>query len=157
MKITLLVVGKTATGFVRQGIDDYAKRLSHYVQFGIEYVGDARNTRHLSEAQQKEAEGSGILAALQPADHVVLLDEHGSERTSVQFANYLQKRMAGGAKRLVFVVGGPYGFSPQVYARANDQISLSRMTFPHELIRLIFTEQLYRAFTILNHQPYHHE
>lgn len=157
MKITLAVVGKTETGFVRQGIEEYVKRLQHYVAFNIQYIGDARNTRNMSEAQQKVAEGRALLAALDSNDHVVLLDEHGNERTSVEYSQWLQRRLASGCKRLVFVVGGPYGFSQEVYDRANEKISLSKMTFPHELVRLVFVEQLYRAFTILRHEPYHHE
>lgn len=157
MKITLAVIGKTEVGFVRQGIDEYVKRLQHYVQFDIRYIGDVKATRNMTEAQQKDAEGKMLLAALETSDHVVLLDEHGSERTSVEYSEWLQRRMSSGCKRLVFVVGGPYGFSKEVYDRANEKISLSKMTFPHELVRLIFVEQLYRAFTILRHEPYHHE
>lgn len=156
MKITLAVIGKTEVGYVRQGIEEYVKRLRHYVTFDIQYIGDVRNTRNLSEAQQKVAEGRALLAALEASDYVVLLDEHGTERTSVEFSDWLQRRMASGSKRLVLVVGGPYGFSPEVYDRANEKVSLSKMTFPHELVRLIFVEQLYRAFTILRHEPYHH-
>ena len=157
MKITLAVIGKTETGFVRQGIDEYVKRLRHYVAFDIQYIGDVRNTRNMSEAQQKSAEGKVLLAALETSDHVVLLDEHGTERTSMDYSQWLQRRLSSGCKRLVFVVGGPYGFSQEVYDRANEKISLSKMTFPHELVRLVFVEQLYRAFTILKHEPYHHE
>ena len=157
MKITLAVIGKTEVGFVRQGIEEYVKRLQHYVTFNIQYVGDVKGTRNMSEAQQKAAEGRALLATLETSDHVVLLDEHGTERTSMDFSQWLQRRMASGVKRLVFVVGGPYGFSPEVYDRANEKISLSKMTFPHELVRLVFVEQLYRGFTILRHEPYHHE
>lgn len=157
MKITLAVIGKTEVGFVRQGIEEYARRLQHYVQFNIQYIGDIKGTRNLSEAQQKTAEGKQLLATLETSDHVVLLDEHGIERSSMDYSRWLQRRLASGVKRLVFVVGGPYGFSPEVYHRANEKISLSKMTFPHELVRLIFAEQLYRAFTILRHEPYHHE
>lgn len=157
MKITLAVIGKTEVGFVKQGIDEYVKRLQHYVQFNIQYISDVKGTRNMSEAQQKVAEGRALLAALDTSDHVVLLDEHGTERTSVEYSQWLQRRLASGCKRLVFVVGGPYGFSDDVYQRANEKISLSKMTFPHELVRLIFVEQLYRAFTILRNEPYHHE
>ncbi len=157
MKITLAVVGKTVAGYLKQGIEDYERRLSHYVPFEIRYVEDARNTRHLTDSQQRASEGKRILALFDRSDFVVLLDEHGRERTSMEFAAYVQKRLSSGTRRVVFVVGGPYGFSPEVYARANDKISFSKMTFSHEMIRLIFTEQLYRAFTILNHEPYHHE
>ena len=157
MKITLAVIGKTEVGFVRQGIDEYVKRLQHYVPFNIQYIGDVKSTRNMSEAQQKTAEGKQLLGALETSDYVVLLDEHGTERTSMDYSQWLERRMASGSKQLVFVVGGPYGFSPEVYDRANEKISLSKMTFPHELVRLIFVEQLYRAFTILRHEPYHHE
>ncbi len=157
MKFTLMVVGKTATGYLKQGIDEYTKRLSHYVSFDIQHIADLKNTKKLTEAQQKQAEGQNILQRLETSDFVVLLDEHGKEYTSMDFSAYVQKRMSSGARRVVFVVGGPYGFSPDVYSRANDKLSLSKMTFSHEMIRLIFTEQLYRACTILNHEPYHHE
>ena len=157
MKITLAVIGKTEAGFVRQGIEEYAKRLQHYVQFNIQYISDVKGTRNMSEAQQKIAEGRALLATLESSDHVTLLDEHGTERTSVDFAQWLQRRMASGSKRLVLVVGGPYGFSQEVYERANEKVALSKMTFPHDLVRLIFVEHLYRAFTILRHEPYHHE
>ncbi len=157
MKIVLAVVGKTTNGYLRQGIDEYASRLSHYIPFSIEYINDVKNTRNLSEQQQKTAEGKSILAMLDKGDYVVLLDEHGKEFSSVQFSKHIEKRMASGARRMVLVVGGPYGFSQDVYGRANELLSLSKMTFPHEMIRLIFTEQLYRAMTIINHEPYHHE
>ena len=157
MKITLAVIGKTEVGFVRQGIEEYVKRLQHYVTLNIQYIGDVKGTRNMREAQQKVAEGKALLATLETSDYVVLLDEHGTERTSVEYSQWLQRRMSSGSKRLVFVVGGPYGFSPEVYDRANEKISLSKMTFPHELVRLIFVEQLYRAFTILRNEPYHHE
>ncbi len=157
MKITLAVIGKTEVGFVRQGIDEYVKRLQHYVSFNIQYIGDIKGTRNMSEEQQQVAEGRQLLASLEPSDYIVLLDEHGTERTSMDYSQWLQRRMASGCKRLVFVVGGPYGFSKEVYDRSNEMISLSKMTFPHELVRLIFVEQLYRAFTILRHEPYHHE
>lgn len=153
----MAVVGKTTNGYLRQGIDEYTSRLSHYIPFSIEYIDDVKNTRNLSEQQQKAAEGKSILAMLDKGDYVVLLDEHGKEFTSVQFSKYIEKRMASGARRMVLVVGGPYGFSQDVYDRANELLSLSKMTFPHEMIRLIFTEQLYRAMTIINHEPYHHE
>jgi len=157
MKITLLVVGRTATGYLARGIDEYVSRLSHYVKFDIQYVGDVRNTRNLTQAQQKTAEGAAILQTLDRSDHVVLLDERGTERTSLELAQWLQQRMSAGTKRLVLVVGGPYGFSPEVYSRADGKLSLSKLTFQHEMVRLIFVEQLYRAFTILRNEPYHHE
>ena len=157
MKMTLIVVGRTTSGYLKQGIDEYLARLSHYTSFDIQYLSDVKNARNLSESQQKTAEGRLILNATDRSDYVVLLDEHGQQHTSMAFAQYVQKRMLSGVKRVVFVVGGPYGFSKEVYDRADDMLSLSKMTFSHEMIRLIFTEQLYRAFTILHHEPYHHE
>lgn len=157
MKISLLVVGKTTTGYLKTGIDDYANRLRHYVTFDIQYLPDAKNVRYQSETQQKQLEGKNILSNLDKSDYVILLDEHGQEMTSVHFSEYVQKRLSCGARRIVFIIGGPYGFSQEVYDRANDKISLSKMTFSHEMVRVIFTEQLYRSFTILNHEPYHHE
>ncbi len=157
MKIELFVVGKTSIGYLKQGIDEYVKRLKHYVSFEIKYIDDIKNTKNISEQQQKQIEGSKIISLLDKSDVVILLDEHGKEYTSIEYANYIQKRMLSGVKKVVFVIGGPYGFSKEVYDRANDKISFSKMTFNHEMIRLIFTEQLYRAFTIINHEPYHHE
>ena len=157
MKIIMAVVGKMASGYLSKGIEQYTSRLKHYVPFEILHIADAKNTKSLTEAQQKAAEGRNILAALDSSDHVVLLDEHGKQFTSVEFARYIEKKMASVQRRLVFVVGGPYGFSPEVYARASEKISLSSMTFSHEMIRLIFTEQLYRAMTIVRGEPYHHE
>lgn len=157
MKITLAVVGKMANGYLTDGINEYTKRLSFYVPFNIQYINDAKNTKKLTESQQKTQEGQNILATLDSSDYVVLLDEHGKELTSVEFSKYIERKMVTVAKRLVFVVGGPYGFSEDVYHRANEKISLSKMTFSHEMIRLIFTEQLYRAMTILKGEPYHHE
>ena len=157
MKITLAVVGKISGGYLKQGIDDYTNRLSHYLPFNIQYIADAKSTKNLTEAQQKKQESKNILAAIDKSDYVVLLDEHGKEFTSMEFSRYIDKKMTTVSKRLVFVVGGPYGFDEDVYARANEKISLSKMTFSHEMIRLIFTEQLYRAMTILNGETYHHE
>lgn len=157
MKIELAVIGKTSIGYLKQGIDEYIKRLKHYVPFEIKYIDDIKNTKNISEDQQKRTEGAKILSLLDKSDFVVLLDEHGQEYTSMQYSSYIQKRMLSGAKKVVFVIGGPYGFSQEVYDRANDKISFSKMTFNHEMIRLIFTEQLYRAYTIINHEPYHHE
>lgn len=157
MKIELAVIGKTSIGYLKQGIDEYIKRLKHYVPFEIKYIDDIKNTKNISEDQQKRTEGAKILSLLDKSDFVVLLDEHGKEYTSIQYSSYIQKRMLSGAKKVVFVIGGPYGFSQEVYDRANDKISFSKMTFNHEIIRLIFTEQLYRAYTIINHEPYHHE
>lgn len=157
MKIELAVIGKNSIGYLKQGIDEYIKRLKHYVPFEIKYIDDIKNTKNISEDQQKRTEGAKILSLLDKSDFVVLLDEHGKEYTSMQYSSYIQKRMLSGAKKVVFVIGGPYGFSQEVYDRANDKISFSKMTFNHEMIRLIFTEQLYRAYTIINHEPYHHE
>ncbi len=157
MKIELAVIGKTSIGYLKQGIDEYIKRLKHYVPFETKYIDDIKNTKNISEDQQKRTEGAKILSLLDKSDFVVLLDEHGKEYTSMQYSSYIQKRMLSGAKKVVFVIGGPYGFSQEVYDRANDKISFSKMTFNHEMIRLIFTEQLYRAYTIINHEPYHHE
>ena len=157
MKIELAVIGKTSIGYLKQGIDEYIKRLKHYVPFEIKYIDDIKNTKNISEDQQKRTEGAKILSLLDKSDFVVLLYEPGKEYTSMQYSSYIQKRMLSGSKKVVFVIGGPYGFSQEVYARANDKISFSKMTFNHEMIRLIFTEQLYRAYTIINHEPYHHE
>lgn len=157
MKVTLLVVGKTTDKHFQAGIDDYTSRISHYAPFSLEVIPELKATKAMSQAEQKEREGRLLLEALQSGDYVVLLDERGKEHRSIEFAEWMQKRMLAGTKRLVFVVGGPYGFSPDVYARGNEQISLSRMTFSHQMIRLIFTEQIYRAFTILKGENYHHE
>ncbi len=157
MKILLLVVGKTVESYFAQGIAEYSKRLTHYVPFELSVIPELRNTKSLSTEQQKEREADLLLKAFQPGDYIVLLDEHGKEFTSMQFASYLEKKMANVNKRLVFVVGGPYGFSPRIYDVAQEKISLSKMTYSHQMIRLIFVEQLYRAMTILNNEPYHHE
>lgn len=157
MKISLFVVGKTNHNYLSPGIDDYTKRINHYIPFNIQYIADAKNTKNLSQAQQKQAEGQNLLNAFDKSDYVVLLDERGKGFTSKDFSSFIEKKMQTVAKRLVFVVGGPYGFSEDIYQRANEKISLSKMTFPHDLIRLIFTEQLYRSFTIMNNEPYHHD
>ncbi len=157
MKISLVVIGKTNGKFLIDGIAEYTKRLSYYIPFNILYLPDSKNNKKLSEDQQKTIEGNTILGALENSDYVVLLDEHGKEFTSVEFSKYIEKKMSTVPKRLVFIVGGPYGFSQEVKIRANEKISLSKMTFSHEMIRLIFTEQLYRAMTIINNEPYHHE
>ena len=157
MNIELIVVGKTDLKEVDALVSMYSKRLSHYIRFGITYLPDLRNTKNLSEAQQKSGEGEMILAALQPSDCVVLLDEGGKEFRSVAFAEWIERKMASGLRRLIFIIGGPYGFSEAVYGRADAKISLSQMTFSHQIVRAIFAEQLYRAFTIIRHEPYHHE
>jgi len=157
MKILLLVVGKTGTPYIRQGIDEYLRRLQHYADVQLLELPDIKNTKNLSEEAQKAQEGKAILATVTPADHLTLLDEHGKQVTSIQFSKLLQQRMLSGSKRWILAIGGPYGFSNDVKQRANDLLSLSLMTFPHELVRVILAEQLYRAFTILRHEPYHHE
>ena len=157
MNIELIVVGKTDSKEVNALVDNYTKRINFYNRFNITYIPDVKNTKSLSESQQKTTEGEAILRLLDPSDRVVLLDEKGLEFRSIEYADWLQKRMNSGVKRLVFIIGGPYGFSPEVYARANEKISLSKMTFSHQIIRVIFTEQLYRAFSILHNSPYHHE
>ena len=157
MKITILAVGKTTTPYIREATADYLRRISHYLPAEFVTVADARATRSLSEAQQKEREADAILAAVQPSDRVVLLDERGRELTSREFADTTGRLMASGLRRLVFVVGGPYGVAQRVYDRADSKLSLSRMTFSHEMVRLFFAEQLYRAQTILRGEPYHHD
>ena len=156
MKILLLVIGKTDEDYLITGIKKYVGRLGHYVSFEMKEIPDIRNRKTLSEDQQKKAESFLLLQQLQPGDHVVLLDENGSTFTSVGFAENLEKLMASGAKRIVFIVGGPYGFAQELYDKANAKMSLSAMTFSHQMVRLIFVEQLYRAFTILKGEPYHH-
>ena len=157
MNIALIVIGKTDSKEVTSLVEMYTKRINFYNKFTITYIPDLRNTKSLSESQQKAAEGEAILKLIDSSDRVVLLDEKGAEFRSVEYAEWLQKRMNSGVKRLVFVIGGPYGFSEAVYSRADEKISLSKMTFSHQIIRAIFTEQLYRAFTILHNEPYHHE
>ena len=157
MNIELIVVGKTDMKEVEALVAMYTKRLNHYVKFAITTLADVRNTKNLSAAEQKRMEGEAILRLITDSDHLMLLDEHGLELRSIEFADLLQKRMSAGTKRLAFVIGGPYGFSDAVYQRANSKLSLSKMTFSHQIVRAIFTEQLYRAFTILKNEPYHHE
>jgi 23S rRNA (pseudouridine1915-N3)-methyltransferase len=157
MKILLLLTGKTDSAPLAALIEGYAARIAHYLPFEIVTIPALKRTKSLPEAQQKEKEGELILRALQPGDCCILLDEKGETCTSPQFAASLEKRMHASVKRLVFVVGGPYGFSPAVYRAAAAQLSLSRMTFSHQIIRLLFAEQLYRALTILHNEPYHHE
>ena len=156
MKILFLVIGKTDEDYLVTGIKKYVGRLGHYVSFEMKELPDIRNRKTLSEEQQKKAESFLLLQQLQPSDQVVLLDERGKLNTSVEFSNQLEKWSVAGSKRLVFRVGGPYGFAEEVYDRANAMLSLSPMTFSHQMVRLVFLEQLYRAFTILNGEPYHH-
>lgn len=157
MKILLLVIGKTDEDYLITGINKYVGRLGHYASFEMKELPDIRNRKTLSENQQKKAESFQLLQQLQPSDIVVLLDEGGKKYTSVEFSDMIGKFSAAGIKRLVFIVGGPYGFSQEVYDRADTKLSLSPMTFSHQMVRLIFVEQLYRAFTILKGEPYHHE
>ncbi|SDG54407.1 23S rRNA (pseudouridine(1915)-N(3))-methyltransferase RlmH [Psychroflexus sediminis] len=157
MTITLILVGKTDNRHLEALISDYKKRLSHFVNFEISIIPDLKKRKNMEIELQKEKEGELILKKISNSDFVVLLDEKGSEYSSTKLAGWLQKRMNTGLKNLVFVIGGPYGFSPDVYSRGDQKVSLSKMTFSHQMIRLFFTEQLYRAFTILGNLPYHHE
>ena len=157
MKTILLAVGRTQDRRFQEIIDEYASRLRHYLPFEMQVVPELRQTKNLSEAEQKEREGELIRRALQPGDYIVLLDEHGCERRSIEFARWMQKRMAAAPRRLVLIIGGPYGFSPSVHESAAEEISLSKMTLSHQMIRLFIVEQLYRAMTSLAGEPYHHE
>lgn len=156
MKITFLVIGKTDEVYLREGIEKYLKRLKHYITFHYVEIPDLKNTKYLNVAEQKSKEAELILKQLKPTDQLILLDENGEDFNSEDFANYLNKKMLASVQNLVFVVGGPYGFDQQVYAKAQGKISLSRMTFSHQMVRLFFVEQVYRAFTILKGEPYHH-
>lgn len=157
MNIKLLAIGKTDNKALQSLIDDYTKRLSFYVRFEMIELPDIKNVKNLSESQQKEKEGELILAKLSPTDQLILLDENGKNFSSVGFSDELQKKMNSGIKTLVFVIGGPYGFSDAVYSKAQGKVSLSAMTFSHQMVRLFFIEQVYRAFTILKGEPYHHQ
>ncbi len=157
MQIELIVIVKTDSKEVAALVELYAKRVNFYCRFAVTTLPDIRNTRHLTSRQQRTAEGEALLRQFTDGDYVVLLDERGDEMRSVEFAAWLQKRLNSGMKRLVMVIGGPYGFSDAVYARADARLSLSRMTFSHQIVRVIFAEQIYRAFAILNNEPYHHE
>lgn len=157
MKLTLLVVGKTDEHFVKEGIDRYAKRLSYYIDFNLEVIPDIKKSKNMSPGVQKIKEGERILSRQAPSQEIHLFDEKGKMYSSPEFAQFLQKKMASGLKGLVLVTGGPYGFSDDVYTSAKSKISLSRMTFSHQLARLLCMEQIYRAFTILKGEPYHHE
>lgn len=157
MTVELIVIGKTDSKEIAALVEMYARRVNFYCKFAVTALPDVRNTRNLTVKQQRTAEGEAILRQTTDGDYVVLLDERGEEMRSVKFAYWLQKRMNSGVKRLVLVIGGPYGFSDEVYRRADAKLSLSRMTFSHQIVRAIFAEQIYRAFTILNNEPYHHE
>lgn len=157
MKIKLLAIGKTDSKDLQQLIVDYQQRLKHYVQFEIQIIPDLKNVKNFSLEQQKEKEGTLILKAIAPTDQLIVLDEKGHQFRSKEFSRFLQKKMNSGLKQLVFVIGGPYGFSETVYKKAQGKIALSKMTFSHQMIRLFMIEQLYRGFTILKNEPYHHE
>lgn len=157
MKVTFLVIGKTDQKYLQEGISIFEKRIGHYLPYEMKIIPDIKNTKKLSESQQKEKEGELILQQIQNSDVMILMDERGQMFDSIGFSKYLEKKMVMGTKNLVFVIGGPYGFAPKVYDRANGKISLSNMTFSHQMVRLIFVEQLYRAMTILKNEPYHHQ
>jgi 23S rRNA (pseudouridine1915-N3)-methyltransferase len=157
MKIDLVLIGKSDQKYLQEGIDIYLKRLKHYCQFEMKVIPDLKSTKSLSEEQQKEKEGELILNLIKDSDFVMLLDERGESLSSVDYAQFIEKRQVVGTRKLSFVIGGPYGFSKEVYAKANAKLSLSAMTFSHQMVRLIFVEQLYRAYTIINGEPYHHQ
>jgi len=157
MKITFLTVGKTEDAYLKDGINKYLTRLKHYTRLTLVEIDELKNAKSLTREQQKAKEAELILKKITQLDHVILLDENGMELSSTQFAAYIDKKALASVANLVFVVGGPYGFDPSVYARANDKISLSAMTFSHQMVRLFFVEQLYRAFTIIKGEPYHHQ
>lgn len=157
MKGVLIVVGKTTDKRFEAIVNEYVERICHYIPFAVEVIPELKNTKGLSQDEQKQREGELIQKSLQAGDYVVLLDEHGSERSSMDFAAWMQKKMSAGLKRLVFIVGGPYGFSEEVHKRGNEEVSLSKMTLSHQMVRMFFVEQIYRAMTILNGEPYHHE
>lgn len=157
MKITLLTVGRTDVKWVREGLELYVSRLTHYFPFALDEIPELKNVSALTKDQIKEKEGELILKKIKPQDDVIILDEHGREYRSVEFAALLEEKISRGGHDMVFVIGGAYGFSKGVYDRANAKMSLSKMTFSHQMVRAIFTEQLYRAFTIVRGEPYHHE
>jgi 23S rRNA (pseudouridine1915-N3)-methyltransferase len=157
MLLKLLTIGKTDNKQLQLLIEDYQKRLSHYIKFEFEIIPDLKKTKNRTELQQKQKEGDLILSKVKTSDVLILLDENGKQYDSVEFSNYLQKHMNSGIKNLVFIIGGPYGFSQDVYNKAQGKLSLSKMTFSHQMIRLFFIEQLYRGFTILKNEPYHHK
>ena len=156
MQIKLLAIGKTDNKQLIQLIEDYQKRLKFYIKFDLEIIPDIKNAKHLSENQQKQKEGELILKKINSTDTLILLDENGKQMDSVAFSGFLQKHMNSGIKQLVFVIGGPYGFSQDIYTKSQGKLSLSKMTFSHQMVRLFFIEQLYRGFTILRNEPYHH-
>lgn len=157
MKITLLCIGKTDDKFIQEGIDKYLGRLKHYITVNTIVIPDVKNVKNMSQSQQMEKESDLFLKQINPQDYVVLLDERGKEFRSIEFSDFLSKKMVAGISNMVFLIGGPYGFSDKVRDRANYLVSLSKMTFSHQMVRLFFVEQVYRAFTILKNEPYHHE
>ncbi|MCH5247143.1 MAG: 23S rRNA (pseudouridine(1915)-N(3))-methyltransferase RlmH [Muribaculaceae bacterium] len=157
MRITLMMVGETRTDWVKLGEKEYLNRINRYIKFDTEIIPDIRTQKKIEQVVQKKLEGESIITRLLTGDRVILLDENGQEMKSREFSAYLDKFMVSGIKRLVFVIGGPYGFSDEVYKRADGKISMSKLTFPHELIRVLFLEQVYRAFTIQKNEPYHHD
>jgi len=156
MKILLLAIGKTDASYIKEGIREYEKRLTRYLPYEMKIIPDIKNSKNLTKSLQKQKEGVEILSKLENNDFVVLLDENGKQFTSVDFSKFISQKMLMGLKRLVVVIGGPYGFSEEVYKRSNYLISLSKMTFSHQMVRMIFAEQLYRAMTIMKGEPYHH-
>ncbi len=156
MKIVLIVIGKTVEEWLKKGIQNYVERIEHFAPFEIQVIPDLKNTKNMDTSTQKEREGESIIKLLQRGDDVILLDDKGMEMTSEDMSAWMDKKMSLSVKRLVFIIGGPYGFSKDVYDSANSKLSLSKMTFSHQMVRLIFVEQLYRAFTIINGMPYHH-
>lgn len=156
MNIKLLAIGKTDNKNLQTLIDEYTKRLGFYIKFDLDIIPDIKNVKNLSESEQKNKEGQLILSKLTATDQLILLDENGKEFNSVGFSEFLQKKMNSGIKTLVFVIGGPYGFSDEVYQKAQGKVALSQMTFSHQMVRLFVIEQIYRGFTILNNEPYHH-
>ncbi len=157
MKAELLVIGKTDSNIIQDGIEVYRKRLIHYLPFEIKIIPDIKNTKNMRVDQQKNKEGNLILDNINSSDYIILLDEKGKEFTSTKFSLFIEQKMISGIKKIVFIIGGPYGFSQDIYKRANSKISLSKMTFSHQMVRMIFAEQLYRAMTIIKGEPYHHE
>ena len=157
MKIKVLLIGKTDDKNLQLLIDKYQKRLGHYIRFEIEVIPDIKNAKNLSEKEQKEREGTLLLKKVGPSDQLWLLDEKGQEFRSLEFSKFIQRKMNAGIKQFILVIGGPYGFSEEIYKKSQGKISLSKMTFSHQMIRLFLVEQIYRAFTILKNEPYHHE
>ena len=157
MKITLIVVGKTDKKYILEGFAEYEKRLSHYCKFEVKVIPDIKNSKSMTASVQMQKEGELILGTIRTSTEIILLDERGSEYSSVEFAKFIEKKGVAGQSELTFIIGGPYGFSPEIKAKASSMISLSKLTFSHQIVRLIFMEQLYRVMTIIKGEPYHHE